>query len=130
MRFPYFTTICLSLCICVFCNRLHSCPILLLVFYINQIFVLHPLFFLLVGSWGVAIRWIQLVFLGNGTKVFKIWRGGKCSVVVPPTIHVIFILDSHSTTPIGRCCHRPRIYAEHSSVARLLSGDCRAVSLL
>jgi len=29
------------------------------------------------GSWGIS------------TKAFKIWRGGKCSVVVPPTLHVI-----------------------------------------
>ena len=29
------------------------------------------------GSWGIS------------TKAFKIWRGGKCSVAVPPTIHVI-----------------------------------------
>jgi len=30
-------------------------------------------------------------------------------VAVPPTLHVIFILDSYSTVPIGCRCHRPRI---------------------
>jgi len=39
-----------------------------------------------VGSWGSSI------------KALKIWRGGKCSVVVPPTLHVIFILTA---TPLS-----------------------------
>ena len=58
------------------------------------------------GSWGIS------------TKAFKIWRGGKCSVAVPSTLHVIFIFDSHSTVSIGCCCHS---IAAHSSVARRLS---------
>jgi len=52
-----------------------------------------------------------------------------CSVAVPPTLHVIFILDSCSTVPIGCHCHRPRIYAVHSSIAgRLSRSDSQLLS--
>ena len=69
---------------------------------------------------GGSYKMNSVGFLGNSTQAFKIWRGGKCSVAVPSTLHVIFIFDSHSTVPIGCCCHRPRIYAAHSIVAQLL----------
>ena len=75
---------------------------------IFEYFVLHTLYFfgrVLGGSYKMN----SVGFLGNSTQAFKIWRGGKCSVAVPSTLHVIFIFDSHSTVSIGCCCHRPRI---------------------
>ena len=41
---------------------------------------------------GGSYKMNSVGFWGNSTKGFKIWRGGKCSVAVPPvppTLHVI-----------------------------------------
>ena len=61
------------------------------------------------GSWGIS------------TKAFKIWRGGKCSVTVPPTLHVIFILTATPLFLLVAVAIGLEYNAAYSSVAGRLS---------
>ena len=73
------------------------------------------------GSWGIS------------TKAFKIWRGGKCSVVVPPTLHVIFIFDSHSTVSAAQSVaarYAPPGYGDPANLGsrpRLVGSLCQVI---
>jgi len=49
-------------------------------------------------------------------------------VAVPPTLHVIFILTATPLFLLVVVCHRPRIYAAHSSIGGRLSRGCRQSS--
>ena len=85
--------------------------------------VILPLF--LVGRvLGVSYKINSLGSWGISTKAFKIWRGGKCSVVVPPTLHVIFILTA---TPLFLLV-AVAIGLEYMLRIAVSRGDCRAVS--
>ena len=117
---------CVFACFAIVCIHVLYCWSSILFEYFDST---HPLYFfgrVLGGSYKIN----SLGSWGISTKAFKIWRGGKCSVAVPPTLHVIFILTATPLFLLVAVAIGLEYNAAHSSVARLLSGLSSVVDSL